>query len=86
MKSIGLFLFIALSAVNAIAELDLPNAPNGYEWVKILSDKSALLKPNGWFYREDPENYFYFFSQPVDPVSSSFMPQVSCLYSVSSRS
>ncbi|MEE9159070.1 MAG: hypothetical protein V3U60_11855 [Gammaproteobacteria bacterium] len=32
---------------------DLPKAPNGYAWVKILKGRSALLKPNGWFVKEE---------------------------------
>lgn len=53
MKKIYLLLSLAFIAVGAIAELDLPKAPDGYKWIKILNDKSALLQPDGWFYRED---------------------------------
>jgi hypothetical protein len=33
--------------------MELPPAPKNFKWVKILKDQSALLQPDGWFYRED---------------------------------
>ena len=52
MKKIITALAIALVSIQAFCELELPPAPEGFKWVKILKDQSALLQPDGWFYKE----------------------------------
>jgi hypothetical protein len=37
----------------ASANQDLPKPPIGFNWVSILDNKSALLKPEGWHFRKD---------------------------------
>jgi hypothetical protein len=62
MRKICLLLFLTCIAVRATAELDLPKAPSGYTWIKILNNQSALLQPDGWFFKEvhpkDTDAYF----------------------------
>jgi hypothetical protein len=53
MKKILSLLLLTLSSFQAFAELELKSAPDGYKWVKILKDQSAVLQPEGWFYREE---------------------------------
>jgi len=62
MKKILILLSIVLCSLQAGAELKLPPAPEGYQWIKILNGKSALLQPNGWFLKDahpkDTDAYF----------------------------
>ena len=49
MKKVFVLLLLCV-AVSAGAE-EMPEAPDGYSWVKYCEDKCAILKPDGWFYR-----------------------------------
>jgi hypothetical protein len=37
----------------SLSPLRLPPPPSGYTWVNILKDRSALLRPQGWFFRQE---------------------------------
>jgi hypothetical protein len=52
MKKTITLLATALFSIHAFGGLDLPPAPKGYKWNKILKDQSALLQPEGWFFKE----------------------------------
>lgn len=54
MKKIIALLALTLISNQALCDkVDLPDAPKGFKWLKILKDESALLKPDGWFFKED---------------------------------
>ncbi len=53
MKNIISLLACVFLTSQAFCELELPPAPKGYSWVNILKDQSALLKPDGWFFKEN---------------------------------
>lgn len=37
----------------AAYELELPEAPDGFEWTKIERIKAALLVPDGWHFKAE---------------------------------
>ena len=39
-------------AVALRADDSLPSAPSGYSWQRLVTIKSALLKPDGWFLKQ----------------------------------
>ncbi|MBN1550544.1 hypothetical protein JW979_03700 [bacterium] len=52
MKLTIISFFLIIMTVFAYA-IDLPPAPSGYSWKVILNDKSALLIPDGWFFKHE---------------------------------
>ena len=58
----GLVIACCLQRLHAI---DLPKAPTGFTWQEIPELKAALLKPNGWFFKQENGNgtIAYFITQ-----------------------
>ena len=61
----------------SLSPLRLPPAPSGYTWVKILEDQSdrcAVLKPQGWFFRQEhhDDTDAYFITKEDIEKSGSF--------------
>ena len=46
-----LLLFVLCSGL--LYALDLPKAPTGFSWQEIPELKAALLKPDGWFFKQE---------------------------------
>jgi len=45
-------ILILAFVVSARADDSLPTAPSGYSWQRLVAIKSALLKPDGWFFEQ----------------------------------
>ena len=55
LQSLALIIAVTLIASWAIAayELELPEAPEGFEWKKIKKIKAAFLVPTGWHFKAE---------------------------------
>ena len=67
----GLVITFSLQTLHA---MDLPKAPTGFTWQEIPELKAALLKPNGWFFKQENGNgtMAYFITQEDLSKSGEF--------------
>jgi hypothetical protein len=74
MKSILLMLSLMLFVGTRLqADEPLPPAPTGFAWQRLTPIKSALLKPDGWFYKESTNantQGFFISREDIDKVGA----------------
>jgi hypothetical protein len=53
MRKLASFLLAFVSFAPTLHAADLPSAPSGFAWEQIPELKSALLKPDGWYFKQE---------------------------------
>lgn len=71
-KSTLIILFILLNSV--VHSLDLSPAPRGFVWKEILNGQSALLVPNGWYFKHEskPDTEAFFVTKENIDIDGKF--------------
>jgi len=56
MKRLLLGVMASFAVVQPLWAIDLPSPPAGFTWQQIPELKAAVLKPNGWFFKQEEQN------------------------------
>jgi hypothetical protein len=56
MRSFTVFLFASVFLAPTLYAADLPTPPSGFVWQQIPELKSAVLKPDGWYFKQEEKN------------------------------
>jgi len=81
MKYLFVLVLSLFTYASAVAKpSDFPAPPSGYSWVSCSETKSAFLKPDGWFFKEERKGsgtWGYFISKENIEKAGSFITGLS---------
>ena len=74
MKKVAILALAATLFAQPLLALDLPSPPSGFTWQQIPELKAAILRPDGWFFRQESDKgtLAYFITKEDIRVNGQF--------------